>query len=166
GGMRDAEEFGAIVVKVGPQKQLVRVRDVARVELGAKSFDVTNRFDDKATVGLAIFVLPDCNALETADAIKDAMARMSKDFPPGIMYEIGYDTTPFIRESISEVFKSLRDSILLVSVVVLLFLQSWRAATIPLAAVPVAIVGTFAAMAAVGFSVNLLTLFGLVLAVG
>src|SRR4029077_8532661 len=93
-------------------------------------------------------------------------ARMSKDFPPGIMYEVGYDTTPFIRESIAEVFKSLRDSVILVSIVVLLFLQSWRAAIIPLTAVPVAIVGTFAAMAAVGYSINLLTLFGLVLAVG
>ena len=166
GRLVEPEEFGKIVVKVGPERQLVRVRDVARVELGAKSLDVTNRFDDKATVGLAIFILPDCNALDTGDAVKAAMARMSKDFPPGIMYEVGYDTTPFIRESISEVFKSLRDSIILVSIVVLLFLQSWRAAIIPLTAVPVAIVGTFAAMAAVGFSINLLTLFGLVLAVG
>ena len=94
------------------------------------------------------------------------MARLSKDFPPGIMYDMGYDTTPFIRESIEEVFKSLGHSIILVSIVVLLFLQSWRAAVIPLAAVPVAIIGTFAAMAIVGFSINMLTLFGLVLAVG
>jgi len=166
GRLVEVEEFEQIVVKVGPEGQLVRVRDVARVELSARTFDVSNRFDDKSTVGLAIFILPDCNALETGDAVKDAMARMSKDFPPGIMYEVGYDTTPFIRESIREVFRSLRDSILLVSIVVFLFLQSWRAAIIPLAAVPVAIVGTFAAMAAVGYSVNLLTLFGLVLAVG
>jgi multidrug efflux pump len=166
GRLVEPDEFEKIVVKVGPDRQLTRVRDVARVELGARSHDVTNRFDDKTTIGLAIFVLPDCNALETGDAVKAAMARMSKDFPPGIMYEIGYDTTPFIRESINEVFKSLRDAIILVSIVVLLFLQSWRAAIIPLAAVPVAIVGTFAAMSAVGFSVNLLTLFGLVLAVG
>ncbi|MCE9565172.1 MAG: efflux RND transporter permease subunit, partial [Planctomycetes bacterium] len=167
GRLTDTEEFGKIVVKVGPKGQLVRVKDVAkRVELGARVQDVANRFNDKPTVGLAIFVLPDCNALETRDAVTSTMERLSKDFPPGINYEIGYDTTPFIRESIREVFYSLRDAIILVSIVVLLFLQSWRAAIIPLAAVPVAIIGTFAAMAAVGFSVNLLTLFGLILAVG
>jgi multidrug efflux pump len=166
GRLVEPEEFERIVVKVGPQQQLVRVKDVARVELGARVQDITNRFDDKPTVGLAIFVLPDCNALETSEAVKQTMARLSKDFPPGIMYEVGYDTTPFIRESIDGVFQCLRDAIILVSIVVLLFLQSWRAAMIPLAAVPVAIVGTFAAMAAVDFSVNLLTLFGLVLAVG
>ncbi len=166
GRLSEPEEFGKIVVKTGEKGQLVRVRDVARVELGARAQDVANRFDDKPTVGLAVFVLPDCNALETQEAVVAAMARLSKAFPPGITYEIGYDTTPFIRESIDEVFKSLRDAIILVSIVVLLFLQSWRAAVIPLTAVPVAIVGTFAAMAAVGFSVNLLTLFGLILAVG
>jgi len=166
GRLVEPEDFGRIVVKVGPERQLVRVRDVARVEMSAKSYDVSNRFDDKSTVGMGVFILPDCNALETADAVKTAMARMSRDFPPGIVYDIGYDTTPFIRESIAEVFKSLRDSIILVSIVVFLFLQSWRAAIIPLAAVPVAIIGTFAAMAAVGYSVNLLTLFGLILAVG
>jgi multidrug efflux pump len=166
GRLVEPEEFGRIVLKTGPDGQLVRVRDVARVELGARVQDVANRFDDKSTVGLAIFVLPDANALETRDAVVAAVDRLSKDFPPGMMHEVGYDTTPFIRESIAEVFYSLRDAIILVSAVVLLFLQSWRAALIPLAAVPVAIVGTFAAMAAVGFSVNLLTLFGLVLAVG
>jgi len=167
GRLMEPEEFGNIVVKVGPLGQLVRIKDVSRrVELGPRVQDVANRFDDKPTVGLAAFVLPDCNALETRDAIESTIARLSKDFPPGISYEIGYDTTPFIRESIAEVFRSLRDAIILVSIVVLLFLQSWRAAIIPLAAVPVAIIGTFAAMAAVGFSVNLLTLFGLILAVG
>ena len=113
-----------------------------------------------------IFLLPDANAIETADAVKEKMEELSQDFPPGIIYEVGYDTSPFIRESINEVFKSLRDSIILVAIVVLVFLQTWRAALIPLAAVPVAIVGTFAAMAAAGFTINNLTLFGLVLAVG
>jgi multidrug efflux pump len=160
------EEFGKIVVKVGASRQLIRVRDVAHVEMGAKLQDVANSFDDKPTVGMAAFILPECNALETRDAIVKAMEKLAKEFPPGIAYDIGYDTTPFIRESIAEVFKSLRDAIILVSIVVLLFLQSWRAAVIPLAAVPVAIVGTFAAMAIVGFSINLLTLFGLILAVG
>src|SRR5262249_15969193 len=111
-------------------------------------------------------VLPDANALETSDAVQKAMARMSKDFPEGMLYDIGYDTTPFIRESIGEVFRSLRTAIMLVSMVVLLFLQSWPASIIPLPAVPVALIRTFPAMAGVGYSINLLTLFGLILAVG
>ena len=117
-------------------------------------------------VGLAIFQLPDANALDTADRVKAKMEELKKNFPEGIDYEIRYDTTPYIRESIHEVFKTLRDAIILVAVVVLLFLQNWRSAIIPLIAVPVAIVGTFAVMAAFGFSLNNLTLFGLVLAIG
>jgi multidrug efflux pump len=117
-------------------------------------------------VGLAIFQLPDANALETADLIKARVAELSKDFPEGVIAEAGYDTTPFVRESIREVFKSLRDAVILVALVVLLFLQGWRPAIIPLIAVPVAIVGTFAALAVFGFSLNNLTLFGLVLAIG
>jgi multidrug efflux pump len=166
GRLIEVEEFEQIVVKRGNDGQLVKVKDVARVALGARAQDVANRFDNKPTVGLAIFILPEANAIETADAVKAAMARMSKDFPPGIMYEVGYDTSPFIRESIFEVVKSLRDAIILVAIVVLVFLQTWRAAIIPLTAVPVAIVGTFAAMALAGFTINNLTLFGLVLAVG
>ncbi len=166
GRLVEVEEFEQVVVKRGPQGQLVKVKDVARVELGARVQDVANRFDDKPTVGLAIFVLPEANAIETAAAVRAHMAKMSKDFPPGITYDIGYDTSPFIRDSIREVFKSLRDAIILVAIVVLVFLQTWRAAIIPLAAVPVAIIGTFAAMALAGFTINNLTLFGLVLAVG
>ncbi|MFO0849286.1 MAG: multidrug efflux RND transporter permease subunit [Gemmataceae bacterium] len=166
GRLTDEAEFGDIVVKGTKDGKLVRLRDVARVELGAKAEDVANRFDRKPTIGLAIFLLPDANALAVADEVKAKVAELSKDFPDGMRYEIGYDTTPFIRESIGEVLKSLRDSIILVAIVVLVFLQSWRAALIPLAAVPVAIVGTFAAMWAFGFGLNNLTLFGLVLAVG
>ncbi len=166
GRLGDPEELERVVLKVGPHGQLVRLRDVARVELGARAQDVTNRFDDKPTVGLAIFVLPNCNALETAAAVKETMQRLSRDFPPGLHYEIGYDTTPFIRESIREVYRTLGHAIVLVSLVVLLFLGSWRAALIPLAAVPTALLGAFAVMYAVGFSINLLTLFGLILAVG
>ncbi len=166
GRLTDEAEFGNIVVKAAADGQLIRVRDVATVQLWAKSLDVTNRFDRKPTIGIAIFLLSDANSLEVGDAVKAKMAELAKDFPKGIEYEIGYDTTPFIRESIKEVVKSLRDSIVLVAIVVLVFLQSWRAALIPLAAVPVAIVGTFGAMWAVGFSINNLTLFGLVLAVG
>ena len=166
GRLVEVDEFERMVVKRGAQGQLVRVKDVGRVELGAKAQDVSNRFDTKPTVGLAIFILPEANALETADAVKHAVEEMSRDFPPGITYEVGYDTSPFIKESVNEVFKSLRDAIVLVAVVVLLFLQTWRAAIIPLAAVPVAIIGTFAAMMLAGFTINNLTLFGLVLAVG
>ncbi|HJZ60254.1 MAG TPA: efflux RND transporter permease subunit [Gemmataceae bacterium] len=166
GRLSTVEEFEQVVVKVGSEGQLVQIKDVARVELGAKSHDVSNRFDTKPTIGLAIFLLSDANALEVADTVKAKMDALSKDFPPGMMHEIGYDTSPFIRESINEVFKSLRDSIILVAIVVLIFLQSWRAAVIPLAAVPVAIVGTFGAMYVAGFTLNNLTLFGLVLAVG
>ena len=166
GRLHDPEQFGNVVLKSNANGGLVRVRDVARIELGAKSLDVANRFDRQPTIGLAIFLLSDANALETADAVKSVMAELSVDFPEDVIYEIGYDTTPFIRESIHEVFLALRDAVILVALVVLVFLQSWRAAMIPLATVPVAIVGTFAAMAAVGFGLNNLTLFGLVLAVG
>ncbi len=166
GRLEDVEEFENIILKVGPKGQYVRLKDVARVELAPKSQDISNRFDSKPTVGLAVFQLPDGNALETADLVKEKMAELAKEFPDGMNYEIGYDTTPFIRESIREVFHSLRDAIILVAIVVLVFLQSWRSAIIPLIAVPVAIIGTFAAMAICGFSLNNLTLFGLVLAIG
>jgi hydrophobe/amphiphile efflux-1 (HAE1) family protein len=166
GRLTTTEEFGEIVIKATTTGQVVKIKDVARLELGAKSQDVGNRFDGKQTIGLAIFLLSGANALETGDTIKAKMEELSQFFPDGIRYEVGYDTTPFIRESIREVFKSLRDAILLVAIVVLLFLQSWRAAIIPLAAVPVAIVGTFGALYLLGYSLNNLTLFGLVLAVG
>jgi multidrug efflux pump len=185
GRLETVEQFEQVVVKTGPQGQLVKIKDLVKevrapdgpdgrrgkvlrpgVELGAKSSDVSNLFDRKPTVGLAIFILPEANALEVAEAVKLKMEEMKKEFPPGIDYEVAYDTSPFIGESIAEVVKSLRDAIILVALVVLLFLQTWRAALIPLAAVPVAIVGTFAAMALAGFTINNLTLFGLVLAVG
>jgi multidrug efflux pump len=166
GRLSEPEQFEQIVVHAAPDGRLIRIRDIGRVELAARNYDITNRFDSKPTVGLAIFQLPDANALSTADLVKSKMAELSHDFPDGVVYEVGYDTTPFIRESVMEVFKALRDAILLVALVVLIFLQGWRAAVIPLIAVPVAIVGTFAAMAVAGFSLNNLTLFGLVLAIG
>ena len=166
GRLSTVEEFENVIVRVRGDGEVLCIKDIGRVELGARSQDVSNRFDGKPTVGLAIFQLPDANALKTADQIKEKMKELSQDFPEGVHYEIGYDTTPFIRESIVEVIKALRDSIILVALVVLVFLQGWRAAVIPLIAVPVAIVGTFAAMALTGFSINNLTLFGLVLAIG
>lgn len=160
------EEFEQIVIRSTPDGRMLRVNDVGRVEMGSRRQDVENRFNGKPTVGLAIFQLSDANALATADAISAKMAELARDFPEGLVHEIGYDTTPFIRESIREVYKTLFDAILLVAIVVLVFLQGWRPAIIPLIAVPVAIIGTFSAMALVDFSINNLTLFGLVLAIG
>lgn len=169
GKLETPEQFGAIVIKTDtsvPGAAIVRLRDVARVELGASSYDQTCRLDDDPSVGMAIFQLPGTNALQCSQAVKARLETLSKQFPPGLVYTIRYDTTPFITESILEVFKTLRDAILLVAIVVLVFLQSWRATLIPLIAVPVAIVGTFAAMAMMGFSLNTLSLFGLVLSIG
>jgi len=166
GRLSEVAQFENMVVKVGADSRLVRMKDIARVESGAKNSDITSEINGQPAVNMAIFQLPDANALDTADAIKAKVAELALDFPEGVAWEIRYDTTPFIRESIDEVFKTLRDAIILVAVVVLLFLQNWRSALIPLVAVPVAIVGTFAVMAAMGFSLNNLTLFGLVLAIG
>ena len=166
GRLLEPEQFGEIVLKVTADGQMTRLKDVARIELGAKSEDVNVSMDGGETVFLAIFQMPDANALETHDRVLAKMDELKENFPEGIDYDIGFDTTPYTRESIKEVFKTLSDAVILVAVVVLLFLQNWRSAIIPLVAVPVAIIGTFAAMAAFGFSVNNLTLFGLVLAIG
>jgi hydrophobe/amphiphile efflux-1 (HAE1) family protein len=145
---------------------IVRLRDVARVVLGSQQYEQSATLDGAPSVALCIFQLPGSNALETAQGIRDKMQELSRRFPEGLKYRIVYDTTPFIRESVYEVFATLRDATLLVALVVFLFLQNWRAAVIPLVAVPVAIVGTFAFMAAFGYSLNNLSLFGLVLAIG
>ncbi|MDB5348854.1 MAG: cation/multidrug efflux pump [Planctomycetota bacterium] len=166
GRLTEVEQFEKVIVKTTPDGRVVRVKDIGRVELGAKNEDINCSVNGKPSVSLAIFQLPDANALDTADIIKAKMEELKKNFPEGVDYEIRYDTTPFISESIGEVVKTLREAILLVALVVLLFLQNWRSAVIPLVAVPVAIVGTFAAMAALGFTLNNLTLFGLVLAIG
>lgn len=166
GRLSDPEQFGEIVVKTGADGQITRLRDVGRVELGAKSQDTANYLDDSPSAGIGVFQLPGSNALDTAQRIKAKMAELKERFPEGLDFRIYYDTTPYIAESIHEVFKTLRDAVILVAIVVLAFLQNWRSALIPLIAVPVAIVGTFAAMAAFGFSLNTLSLFGLVLAIG
>jgi multidrug efflux pump subunit AcrB len=161
------EQFGDVVLKTAASGgALVRVKDVSKTELGALSYDQICTLDGKPSVALSVYQLPGSNALETARRVKNKLEELKPRFPPGMEADIVYDTTPFIEESIHEVFKTLRDAVILVAVVMLVFLQSWRAAIIPLAAVPVAIVGTFAAMSALGYSINNLTLFGLVLAVG
>ncbi len=161
-----AEQFGKVIVYTSPDGRIVRLEDLGKVELGAKNEDMSSKVDGKPVANLAIFQLPDANALDTADVVKAKIEELKKDFPPGVDYMIRYDTTPFIRESIQEVTKTLLDSVVLVAIVVLIFLQNWRSAIIPLIAVPVGIVGTFSVMLALGFSLNNLTLFGLVLAIG
>ncbi len=151
---------------LSPSTSIVRLADVARVELGSKQYSQTCTLDGESSVALSIFQLPGSNAIATAQTVYAKIEELSKRFPPGVDYKIVYDTTPFIRESIVEVFKTLRDALLLVGLMVLVFLQNWRATLIPLIAVPVAVIGTFAVMAGLGFSLNNLSLFGLVLAIG
>jgi multidrug efflux pump len=164
-----AEQFGDVIIKsnkgvIVKLKELVRAKD--GIELGAKNYDVNSYLDGQPSVTLAVFQLPGSNALETADAIKKAMGRIAETFPKGVQYRIVYDTTVFIDESITAVYHTLIEAIVLVFIVVLVFLQNWRATIIPMIAVPVSLVGTFAVMSGMGFSLNNLTLFGLVLAIG
>ncbi len=166
GRLIDVQHFENIVLRITPDSRYIRIKDVGRVELGAKNQDIKCLVNGKPSATLAVFQLPDANALDTAVMVKEKMEELYKDFPPGLGYEIRYDTTPYISESILEVFKTLRDAIVLVAIVVLLFLQNWRSALIPLIAVPVAIIGSFGVLAVFGFSLNNLTLFGLVLAIG
>jgi multidrug efflux pump len=172
GRLITAGEFGDVIVKETDAETgdvasvIVRLRDVARVELGAQFYDQICRLDGEPSVGMNIYQLPGSNAIETAAAVRTKLAALGERFPKGLRAQVVYDTTPFIEESKAEVLKTLRDAILLVALVVLLFLQNWRATLIPLVAVPVAIVGTFVFMAAFGFSLNNLSLFGLVLAIG
>ena len=149
-----------------PAAGIVRMSDVARVELGATNYNQSCTFDGKPSVGLSIYQLPGTNALDVADRVRAKMKELKTRFPDGVKYDIAYDTTPFIRESIREVFKTLRDAVLLVGLVVLVFLQDWKTMILPMIDVPVSLIGTFGAMAALGFSLNNLTLFGLVLAIG
>jgi multidrug efflux pump subunit AcrB len=166
GRLVDPEQFADMILKNDAQGRLVRMRDVAHIELGAQAYDQTCTLDGRPSVALSIYQLPGSNALKTAGAVRAKMEELKGHFTQGVDYKIVYDTTPFITESIGEVFMTLFDAILLVAFVVLLFLQNWRSAIIPLVAVPVAIIGTFAVMAAMSFSLNNLTLFGLVLAIG
>ncbi len=166
GRLSDPAQFGAIIIKTGQSGQVTYLRDVGRIELGAKSQDQSCMLDGQPSVGLAVYQLPGSNALDTADRVRAKMAELKQRFPEGLDYAIVYDTTPFIRESIKEVFKTLRDAFVLVALVILVFLQSWRSTLIALIAIPVSLVGTFAVMAALGFSLNNLSLFGLVLAIG
>jgi multidrug efflux pump len=149
-----------------PSAAIVRIRDVGRVEMGAQNYQQTCMFDGHLSVGLAIFQLPGTNALDVAERIRGKLKELQTRFPEGVAYDAAYDTTPFIRESVKDVVQTLLEAVALVGLVVLAFLQNWRTALIPMVSVPVAIVGTFAVMAVVGFSLNNVSLFGLVLAIG
>ncbi|HJZ59738.1 MAG TPA: efflux RND transporter permease subunit [Gemmataceae bacterium] len=149
-----------------PSAGIVRLRDVARIELGAQNYNTICSFDGRPSVGLGIYQLPGTNALDVGDRVRAKMAELKEHFPDGVDYVIAYDTTPYIRDSVRDVVRTLIEAIGLVAIVVLVFLQSWRAAIIPLLAVPVAVLGTFAVMAALQFSLNNISLFGLVLAIG
>ncbi len=166
GRLFDVSQFADMIIKTDDQGRIVRLKDVATVELGAREYDQNCTLDGQSSVALSVYQRPGSNALETAGVVRDKMEELKARFPSGLDYQIVYDTTPFIQESVYEVLNTLRDAVILVAFVVLLFLQNWRSALIPLVAVPVAIVGTFAVMAAIGFSLNNLTLFGLVLAIG
>ncbi len=166
GRLSTPEEFEQIVVKQGEKGQIVRLGDVARAELGAKDYSIESTLDGRPTVGLAIYQQPGSNALSTAQALRKTMEELQPGFPAGMEYRIEYDTTEFVAESVKSVVHTLFEALILVILVVLLFLQSWRATLIPLLAVPVSLIGTFAAMAVFGFSLNNISLFGIVLAIG
>ena len=166
GRLKDPHQFEDIVVKAGADGRTVRLRDVARIELGALGYTTNTSLLKKTAVALLVFQRPGSNALATAKGISDTMAKLKADFPHGLEYNIGYNPTEFIAQSVSELVKTIYEAMILVVIVVLVFLQGWRPAIIPIVAIPVSLIGTFAAMAALGFSINNLTLFGLVLAVG
>ncbi len=166
GRLSTPQEFGDIVIKSDSTGRVTRIIDVARVELGAADYTTDAFLNDKPAVAFGVLQLPGSNAVQTERAIKAKMAELRKSFPPGLDYRIIYDPTDYVNASIKEVYKTLFEALLLVVVVVLVFLQSWRAAVIPVVAIPVSLIGTFAVMAAFGFSLNTLSLFGLVLAIG
>ncbi len=166
GRLQSEEEFGEIVVKAGANGQIVRLRDIARLELGAAEYALRSLLNNKQAVGIGIFQAPGSNALQISQQVRATMAELKLNMPDGVDYGIVYDPTQFVRASIEAVVMTLLEAIVLVVIVVVLFLQTWRASIIPLAAVPVSIVGTFAVMYLLGFSINALTLFGLVLAIG
>ncbi|MBU2223835.1 MAG: efflux RND transporter permease subunit, partial [Gammaproteobacteria bacterium] len=166
GRLSSVEEFEDIIIKVGQQGEISRLKDVARLELGASTYALKSLLDNKDAVAIPVFQASGSNAIQISDDVRAKMAELSKSFPQGLSYDIVYDPTVFVRGSIEAVVKTLLEAILLVVLVVVLFLQTWRASIIPLVAVPVSLVGTFAFMHLLGFSLNALSLFGLVLAIG
>src|SRR5215216_3590830 len=166
GRLIDEKEFGDIILKTGADGEITRLRDVARLELAAGDYALRSLLDNQSAVGIGIFQAPGSNALQLSSTVRATMEELKKNFPQSVEYQIVYDPTINVRDGIREVVKTLFEAILLVVLVVVLFLQTWRASIIPLVAVPISIVGTFAILLAFGFSINTLSLFGLVLAIG
>ena len=166
GRLQSEEEFGEIVVKTGANGEVTRLRDIARVELGASEYALRSLLDNKSAVAIPIFQAPGSNAIAISDRVRATMAELKKNMPEGVDYSIVYDPTQFVRASIEAVVHTLLEAVALVVLVVILFLQTWRASIIPLLAVPISTIGTFAVMYLFGFSINALSLFGLVLAIG
>jgi multidrug efflux pump len=166
GRLQNEEEFGDIIVKTGADGAVTRLRDLGRIELGAAEYALRSLLDNKSAVAVPIFQAPGSNAIEISNQVRATMAELKKYMPEGVDYEIVYDPTQFVRASIESVIHTLLEAVALVVLVVILFLQTWRASIIPLLAVPVSVIGTFAVMHLFGFSINALSLFGLVLAIG
>ncbi|MEL5564929.1 multidrug efflux RND transporter permease subunit SdeB [Serratia ureilytica] len=166
GRLQTEEEFGNIILKSGDNGEIVRLRDVARIEMGSGSYALRAQLNNKDAVGIGIFQSPGANAIELSDAVRGKMAELATRFPDGMSWKAPYDPTVFVRDSIRAVVDTLLEAVILVVLVVILFLQTWRASIIPLLAVPISVVGTFAALYLLGFSLNTLSLFGLVLAIG
>src|SRR5712671_6712920 len=166
GRLISEEQFGQIIIKTGPHGEKTLLKDIARIELGASGYSLRSLLNNKTAVALPIFQSPGANALQLPENVRRTMRELKQNFPQGIDYAVVYDPTVFVRHSIDAVIHTLAEAILLVVIVVILFLQTWRASLIPLAAVPVSLIGTFAVMLGLGFSINNLSLFGLVLAIG
>lgn len=166
GRLNSVEEFENIIIKVGDNGEISRLKDVARIELGADSYALRSTINNNPAVGMGVFQAAGSNAIQISDDVRATMEQLSQSFPEGVTYDIAYDPTVFVKGSIKAVVKTLVEAVLLVVIVVVLFLQTWRASVIPLVAVPVSLIGTFAFMQLMGFSLNALSLFGLVLAIG
>ena len=166
GRLNSVEEFENIIIKVGDNGEISRLKDVARIELGADSYALRSTINNNPAVGMGVFQAAGSNAIQISDDVRATMEQLSQNFPEGVTYDIAYDPTVFVKGSIKAVVKTLVEAVLLVVIVVVVFLQTWRASVIPLVAVPVSLIGTFAFMQLMGFSLNALSLFGLVLAIG
>jgi HAE1 family hydrophobic/amphiphilic exporter-1 len=166
GRLSDVEQFENIIVKTAEGGRILRVKDIARVEMGGKLYDLFAQLNGQPTAALAIYQLPGANALEVAERVRQKMDELQQAFPPGMAYTIPFDTTRFVEAGIDEVYNTLLLAAFLVFLVIFIFLQDWRATLIPAVTIPVALIGTFVAMGVMGFSINMLTLFGLVLAIG
>jgi multidrug efflux pump len=166
GRLKDEDEFGKIILKSGDNGEIVRLRDVARIEMGSGSYALRSQLNNKDAVGIGIFQSPGANAIDLSDAVRAKMNELATRFPEGMTWRAPYDPTVFVRDSISAVVHTLLEAVVLVVLVVILFLQTWRASIIPLLAVPISVIGTFSILYLLGFSLNTLSLFGLVLAIG